>query len=201
MPYESFPPPIQPGEQMASTATGASKWLGATRTDLDYNWGASGVKTIRSYRSVTRKFVLNDSGITILPKMGVVLDETGTKIKGYCRLGTHAGGSERFFLVDEFLPAAGVANGAYCWIVIDGPAMAITSVTADDENNIALGGRLISCTAAASTHSTTAGRVAITEGATSVLALELHHSVGRALTAKTTAQTNADILVEVGRLL
>lgn len=199
--YEGFPL-LQPGQTyVGSTDTMAPKFLGAERTDIDYNWASTGaVKAIRSYRQVTRRLVKNDSGIAILPKYAVVLDETGTLIKGYGRIGTNAGVTDRIFLVDEFIPTAGVANGNYCFIVVEGPATGITSKIAADENSIALGARLIAATAAASTHSTTAGRLGAGVGATSVLALEVLGSLGRALTAKTTANTDADILVQVSRV-
>ena len=73
---------------------------------------------LRSNRTIRLRRVLNDSGGALLPKRVVQYKAAGwgTTIGGY------AGATERGDgVVDEFLPAAGVADGAYFWMVVDGP--------------------------------------------------------------------------------
>ena len=77
--------------------------------------------------------------------------------------------------------------------------MILTSV-ADMSADVAAGGWVVALTAATS-GATTAGRVApqVLTGATAALAAMVQNRIGRALTAKTTANTNADMLVLVGK--
>jgi hypothetical protein len=103
--------------------------------------------------------------------------------------------------VDEFLPAAGVPANDLFYIVVRGPATVITSLS-DMSADVVVGDRLVAITAVTS-GATTSGRVQPLPGATSSTALanEILNTVGYALSAKTTANTNADLLVEVGPVL
>lgn len=164
--------------------------------DVNPNTGVA-----RTGRSVRCRIVRNASGINLLPKRIAQLDTTtagnypGTAL-GY--VNTTAGEG---FPIDEYLPSAGVPNGDLFWIVIDGPAVVTTAVEADLTNVIAIGGWVVGVTAAASTHVTTAGRVmrAATTGATNVLRQTIQNRIGRAMSAKTTANTNVDLLIDCGR--
>jgi hypothetical protein len=194
----TLPPPMSPGE-VYETTHDVDRWTGAERSDLDWNY-SNAPATQRSNKTVVRRFVKNNSGIALLPKYLVVLSADGKEATGYARLGSDAGGSELGYPVDEFLPSAGAANGEGFYIVVEGPATVVSSKQGGAENNIASGDILIAATAAASTFSTTAGRAAVLAGATSVLALNKIAAVGIGLTAKTTDQTDADILIDVGRI-
>lgn len=149
----------------------------------------------RSEHQVTLRLVKNSSGVALLPKYGVTF-KAGTKrteVDGYSR--TTAADGKSVVLVDEFLPAAGVPDGAYFYVVVHGPAMALmpASQTAD----VAEEDVLVALTAAASTHSTTAGRVTPQSlaGATTPLGNQINGAFARALSAKSSSSTNSDILV------
>lgn len=157
---------------------------------------------IRTQQYVKLRIVRNVSGVALLPKHGVVFDTTnagkyGGRVIGYSIL--TAGESHP---VDEYLNATtGCPNNDLCYIVMEGPGVVLTTKDGDASNVIALGGWVVAATAAASTHSTTAGRVEVQDltGATALLAEQVQNRIGRALSAKTTANTNADLLVLVGR--
>ena len=95
---------------------------GQTKIFEDLNWGAAGIKTVRtSARSVVCRLVRNMSGVTLFAKQLVQLDTNlTTRITG--RLATLFGEA---YPIDEFLPASGVPHGDLCWIVIGGPGGSI----------------------------------------------------------------------------
>lgn len=114
----------------------------------------SGIPTLRSGFHVTCMLVQNVSGAAILPKELCMLKNDGT-IADFARVisksvaGAQAAG-EFCFPADEFLPAAGVADDDFFYIVVNGPAKMITDTGGD--TNIALGAYL-------KHGATTAGRV------------------------------------------
>ena len=119
---------------------------------------------------------------------------------GYARLF-----AARSFPVDEFLPSAGVAVNDLFWIVMQGPAIVLTGIACDAGNVITEGDRVVAATGATS-QATTAGRVRTHDQDTaanstgSALANQIFNAIGAALSAKTTANTNADLLVDVKAL-
>lgn len=150
---------------------------------------------------VKLRLVRNKSGQALLPKRLVKLDTGGTNayaanVLGYGRLTAQEG----CFPADEYLPSTGVADGDLFYIVTEGPALCLTDLAAGAGNLIAVGECVVALTAV-TTGATTAGRVAVQDltGATAILGAQLQNRVGRALTAKTTNNTNADILVHVGK--
>lgn len=157
----------------------------------------TGVVRTGQYRRV--RIVRNVSGVALLPKMLVRFDtaagKVGARVIGYARTTAAEG-----YPVDEYLPTAGVPNNDLFYIVIEGPATVLTSKAASAVNVIGVNAWVVAATAAASTHSTTAGRVEVQDltGATALLADQVQNRVGRALTAKTTANTDADLLLTVG---
>lgn len=159
--------------------------------DINYDTPLQGRRTNHIVR---RRLVKNSSGIALLPGYLVVFKAgtNRTEVDGYARL-TAADA----VVVDEWLPAAGVPNGYYFWVTVHGPTVCITPAAADANNLIPEDTILVALTAAASTHSTTAGRVAPQDltGATAVLGGQLNGALGRALSAKTTSNTNAEILM------
>lgn len=129
-------------------------WLGAVKVFPDANplTGA-----VRSGRVKTCVVVKNTSGITLLPKR-VVRFAVGTAglapfttVDGYSSVTNE----ERVGVVDEFLPATGVANGEAFWVTVEGPTEVAVALSGAD---VVVGDRLAAITAAAST-GTTAGRV------------------------------------------
>ncbi len=195
-----------PNRTPDTTSTTTVAIAGIVKVFKDMNYARTTGAQVNGYRSggeVTCILVRNSSGISLLPKMAVTWKSgsRGREVDGYadfCPDRAIAG------LVDEFLPATGVANNDYFWLVVKGPALAITAMPGDETNSIAVDDWLINVTAAASTFSTTAGRVRPqtlpTTGATTSITFavsEAAYKFARAMSAKTTANSNADILVYV----
>jgi hypothetical protein len=100
-------------------------------------------------------------------------------------------------IVDEWYGSGAVPNGHLFWAIIKGQVLAYTSYLAGAENLIPVGTRLVAGTASGST-ATYAGKLGAADltGATQLLANMMRKRI-QALSAKTTANTNASILVEV----
>ncbi len=141
----------------------------------------------------------NNSGAALLGKRAVKFNLTAgtraTDVAGYSTVTAEQSG-----IADDLLPAAGVPSGDLFYVVLEGPCLATTSHVAADANSIAVGDYLHAQTGA-TTGATTAGRVgvALFTGATAVLAGQIQQVVGRAMSAKTTANTNVSILINAGR--
>jgi hypothetical protein len=154
------------------------------------------VRTIRNAKKVKCRAVRNVSGVNLLPGFAVVCQTTiRTRVDGYSitDFGTVAG------VVDDHLPTAGVVNGDIFWLIVQGECLMKTGKSADVTNVWTAGDNVIALAAAASTHSTTAGRVVpfiATSNATFIGSAAINR-IGKALSAKTTANTNADLLVDV----
>jgi hypothetical protein len=151
--------------------------------------------TPRSNRLVKCRLVRNTSGGTMYAKRCVALKAgtNGTEIVGN---GT-ALAQPYLYPIDEYL-VNGVRNNDCCWIVTSGPALVLTDLAGADNNVIAQGARVVGLTGA-TTGATTAGRVMeqVLTGATALLAAQVQNAIGVAMSAKTTTQTNSDLLVDV----
>jgi hypothetical protein len=171
---------------------------GSSRTSTTACTGAT--KPKRTNRRVRCRCVRNVAAAALLPKRLVTFQKSGVyygaRVDGYL---TTVG--DRGFPVDEFLPAAGVPVNDLFWIVVRGPATVLTDL-ASLGATITVGDAVLGQTAVTS-GATTAGRVIPLPGATSgsTLQNEVINRVGYALSAKTTNNTNADLLVEVGPVL
>jgi hypothetical protein len=170
--------------------------------DVDYSLGTVGAKAARSGRLIKCMCVRNVSGINLLPKRLAQLQTTGAD--GRYALGRVAGyattGGQRSYPIDEFLPAAGVPNNDLFWLVVEGPAMVITDL-AGAANNVISVGSFVDALTAATSQATTAGRVAPVDfsGVAATFVQVALGRVGMALSAVTTGNTNANLLVEVGK--
>lgn len=162
----------------------------------------SGSSASRTGRMVRCRLVRNVSGAALLPKRLVTFQATagryGARVDGYADTT-----AEHCYPVDEYLPASGVPNNGLFYIVVEGPAVVLTDIAASANNVITVGMNLISLTAATS-GATTAGRVSpigIDAGTTanSTNADRIVNRLGRALTARTTGNTNSDVLVDIGK--
>ena len=153
------------------------------------------VLTKRSGRPVKCRLVRNASAasLALLPKF-VVTYASGYQFK---RVDGNVAvdAAEVAGVVDEFLPAAGVAVGDLFWIVYDGPTLVKGSL---DANTIAAGDRLVALTAA-TTNATTSGRVAAyaVTSDTTTMAPRILNNIGWAVSARTAAETNKDILANI----
>lgn len=162
--------------------------------DVDPNTGI-----VRTGRPIRLRCVRNKSGGALLPKRLVQFSTTageyGSWVTGYATVTADVA-----YPIDEYLPSTGVADNDLFYIVVSGPALVLTPLDAGSDNVINVGDVLNSLTAATS-GATTAGRVASADftGATTPLAKQIKNRIGYALTAKTTANANADLLCDVGK--
>lgn len=140
--------------------------------------------------------VRNVSGVALLPKRMVVYQAgfEHRRVDGYSRLEAKPAAG----VVDDHLPAAGVPNGDIFWLLKRGKFLIKSNHAADATNLWSVGDRLVAATAANSTATTASGcvGVAVLSGATTPLSDNILNNIGKALTARTTANTNTDTLVD-----
>lgn len=129
--------------------TYGDNWVGCVKEFTDVN-PVTG--TVRSNRRKVCIAVRNSSTVALAPKR-VVSFKSGsfTVTDGYA----NTANSDIVGVVDEYLPASGVAVNDVFWVTVDGPTEVAVALSGTD---VAVGDRLSVITAAAST-STTAGRV------------------------------------------
>lgn len=201
-------PPFPRGSTFYDGATidtnnlGGLQWEGTIWEfeDLNLTGTTTGAKGARTNRPVKCMVVRNVGAAALLPKRLVTFQTAGTdgrfiagRVDGYATTTAAEG-----YPVDEYLPSAGVPVNDLFYVVIDGPATVLTDIASGANNVINVGTVLVALTAATS-GATTAGRVAPQDltGATSPLALQVQNRLGRAMSARTTANTNSDVLVDV----
>lgn len=152
---------------------------------------------IRSNRLRKVRVVRNSTGAVVLPKRLVKIKAGtyGQEVDRYSSV--HA--AENVFPSDEYLPSAGAPVDSLFYVVVEGPALINTNGAADATNVIAVGDSVVASTGNGTTNATMAGRIAVADfsGATAPLANNIRNTIGRALSAATTAQTNQDILIDV----
>jgi len=173
-------PPFALGQTLGvSSATDGTGWVGAVKVfpDVDPDTGA-----VRSNRLKKCIAVRNASGVALLPKRTVVFKSGSlSEVDGYnADTDVPVAG-----VVDEHLPASGVANNDVFWITVEGP----TEVKLGPAQQAAADAALVALTAATSTVSTTAGQAQT--GAATYLQ---NGYIGRAISAGTTGQ---DVLAVV----
>lgn len=203
-------PPFPRGSTYYNGGTIDSNNLGGTHLegtiwefeDINLDASTSGVRSARTNRPVKCMIVRNVAATALLPKRLVTMQTTdgGTytgRIDGYAT--TTA--KHPCFPLDEWLPSAGVAVNDLCYVVVEGPSVVLTDLAGGANNVFSVGDLVVALTAATS-GATTAGRVRPIDltGATALLGDQIIGRIGRALTAKTTANTNADMLVDVTKL-
>jgi len=137
-----------------SSGSYGDNWVGAVKEFTDVN-PLTG--QVRSNRRKVCIAVRNTSGVALLPKRVVRLAGSGAVLwsaaDGYASVANEAFCG----VVDEFLPAAGVAANDVFWVTVDGPSEVAVALSGSD---VAVRSALSVVTAAAST-STTAGRVTL----------------------------------------
>jgi hypothetical protein len=162
---------------------------------------AAGNRARRSGRPVVAVILRNESGQALLPKHVVNLTDTA----GYSLLESADGyadalAQDHVAIVDEHLPSAGVADDDIFWGILKGPVTVLTPQEAGSQFNgdIAVGGHLVASTAS-TTLTANAGRVSNVTvvgqtGGTQAFSMA-RNILGFALSAKTTGNTDADLLI------
>lgn len=160
-----------------------------------------GCRQLRSAQHKTAILVRNTSGITLLAKRLVkwATGFRGKRVDGYCT--TTA--AEAAGVVDEYL-STGIPTNDLGWIDVAGPTLCLTDLAGAETNVIAEGDVMFALTAATS-QATTAGRVRAWIGLTATstqttdgtLGLFVVNNIGRAMSAKTTSNTNASVLIDL----
>lgn len=139
----------------------------------------------------------NSAGFALLPKRAIVIDGTGRLANGYAVAG------QTYKLVDEQLPAAGVATNDIFWAVIQGPGLGLTDL-ANASADMAIND-FVGPISAATSGATTAGRlrtravVAATADATAGQrnVTENDAAIGKCITGALTNSTNANVLIDM----
>lgn len=166
--------------------------------DIDLNSSSGQVKPHRTNHRVRCVAVRNTSSVAMRPKAIVTFAATAglnrSRVDGMCDVTAE----KCCGVVDEYLSSTGIIQYDIGWVVVEGPSLMLTSLSGDATNVFDVGTIMVALTAASS-GATTAGRPAPQDltGATATLAAQIQGRVGEAMSAKTTAQTNSDILAYV----
>lgn len=131
-----------------------ANWTGCVKEFTDVN-PITG--QVRSNRRKVCIAVRNTSGAALLPKRVVRLAGLGTALFGAADGYAAVANDSLVGVVDEWLPAGGVANNDVFWVTVDGPTEVAVALSGSD---VAVRDRLSVVTAATS-GATTAGRVGV----------------------------------------
>lgn len=176
-------------------ATGAAHLEGKEWVfeDNDYANVSNGIAPTRSGKQVTCRLTRNSSTTALLPKRfakykidGATADILGGQVDAYGDTVGQIGG-----VVDEFLPAAGVAANGLFWLVVEGPTKMTTNGAGD--TNITAGNMVIP---------TTNGTIIdqdVTVAAGAATFNQIQGAIGRALLGVNATAT--DVMVNVRRML
>lgn len=150
-------PPFALGQTLGVSSNDDGKsWVGVVKQfpDVDPTTGK-----VRSGRVKVCVAVRNASGAALLPKRVVrfAVGTAGTAVFSHVDGYSAVTNEERVGVVDEFLPAAGVADKDVFWVTVSGPTEVAVALSGSD---VAVGNRL-SCITAATSGATTAGRVTV----------------------------------------
>ena len=181
-----------------STLKGA-ELLGVTFEKEDVDEGDTTTPFVKPYRSYCRRRLMavrNLSGITLHRKRLVRLKVSGLSVVGTLDGYATNVDEPHAYPLDEFLsPTIGLPNGDIGYIVVYGPAMCLTDLAGGVLNVIA-DGDVLGALTGSTTGATTSGRVyTVNTAASSNTGNALLNSIGWAMSAKTTGQSNGDVLV------
>ena len=175
-------PPFDLGQTLGVSSTSdGTGWVGAVKVFPDVNPRTGRVRSARLKRCIA---VRNTSGVALLPKKLVKFaDGSVSAVDAYTRLDNAVPAG----VVDEYLPATGVAANDVFWITVEGPtevSLGVASAAAVNTDLVA-----ITAPAAGATDATTGGRA---QTASVTTAAQLLGYVGRAMSVGT---AGADILI------
>jgi len=204
MQYEK--PPFELGETLkGKDADGNlinSHWLGQVFEfpAIPTTGNIRGQKARKTGMAIKAVALRNESGIALVGKRIGTLTKTAgyspvQSVDGYCDVLNETG----CVVIDSNLPSAGVADDDIFWGIIEGPCTVLTGSAASAVNSIAVGDVLVAQTAVTS-QSTTSGRVgkaAVANATDAQGAMEVGLGrIGKALSARTTNETNSDLLIQ-----
>lgn len=145
--------PTTPNDSLAGiSGSYGDNWVGVVKEFPDVVPSTGAVRTNRRKVCVA---VRNKSGAALLPKRLVTFSTTAGKLFSEVTGYSAVTNEERVGVVDEHLPAAGVAADEVFWVTVSGPTEVAAALSGTD---IAAGDRLAAITAATA-GATTAGRV------------------------------------------
>jgi hypothetical protein len=181
-----------PNDSMYGISSGSygDNWVGCVKefTDVDPTTGK-----VRSNRRKVCIAVRNTAGAALLPKRVVRLAGSGAVLWGAADGYASVANESLCGVVDEFLPAAGVAVNDVFWVTVDGPTEVAVALSGTD---VAVRDRLSVVTAAAS-NSTTAGRVSVSPLSSSTAAANDNGIGVIAFAASSGATTGSAVLALV----
>jgi hypothetical protein len=155
----------------------------------------SGVLSQRSGQVTKAMLVRNVSGFALLPGRSAAwaAGYRGRRVDGY----TRTTAQEVAGYVDDKLPSTGVADDDLFWLLRKGPAL-IKTPNAGGAGNVFAEGDVLVALTAATTGAVTAGRPAVLDLSVATnTGAAIVNRIGRVMSAMTTAQTNADMLVDL----
>lgn len=145
--------PTSPNDSLVGiSGSYGDNWVGSVKEFPDVNPTTGAVRTNRRKVCIA---VRNKSGAALLPKRLVTFSTTAGKLFSEVTGYSTTTNEERVGVVDEHLPAAGVADNEVFWVTVDGPTEVAVALSGTD---IAAGDRLAAITAVTA-GATTAGRV------------------------------------------
>jgi hypothetical protein len=185
-----------PNRTAPTSPAGDKDLEGIKKAFRDIDFSTRGMKTLRTGGEVICQLVRNDSGIALLPKRVAVWKAgyRGRRVSGYVTTDYAMAAG----VVDEWLPSAGVADDDLFWLTVKGPSRVLNDIAAATTAHIDEGAYIVALTAATS-QATTAGRVqafVATSNATNAVSEALNR-IGVAMSTRTSANTNSDVLADI----
>ena len=170
-----------------------SSWAAGDQAGLE---GKEYIVWDETYSAFVRlRIVRNSAGIALEGKRLVTFKagKLGTEVDGYARRP-----AAHCYPIDHTYTTTMPAN-SLMYIVVEGPTLILTGL-AGDATNVFSADDFVMCLTGATSQATTAGRIgagtfAITGNTAPTLVAEIFGQLGRALTARTTANTNSGTLV------
>lgn len=205
--YANSPAPMPLGETLTGTDSDGnlinSENLGRVYCFDAVQLDNTSAKTNRSGKPIMAVLLRNTSGATLYGKMLGRCTETAgkaliTTVDGY----TTVLANEKCVLIDEGLATNGVANNAIFWGIISGQVIGKTPMAGAEFNatGIAVGDNLVAATGS-TTGATTSGRIggyALANNTDAAGAFKQSvYKIGEALSARTSGETNSDLLINL----
>jgi hypothetical protein len=183
------------GSTIDSTNLGGTNLEGKTWVFEDTDFGTGFYITVQAVR--------NAATFNLLPGRIASYQSTyyGRRVDGYTTTTAAAG-----FPIDWKLPSAGVPQYDLFYLIVSGPAKVYTDIASGTNTVVNVGDSLVALTAVTS-GATTSGHAYSATGnifasaATQPQVSAIQNTIGRALSASTTANTNTQILCLVNNWL